>query len=206
MVKMFSYCLQNIYVYGQKQLNCMNWKTNENEEGTTKTSKCHWKENREKKTVTAWMDWATQQHRAMGIDVNNFISSFFLSPNSMWEESSEILIFLCCYYFATSYIFLVFSRFFFYALLFGLTCVLYLFFFCFVIFYFRFVMRILFGHSRVCCLVKGSNSIEWFELWFPKDTKHWIVLLCLVAFSHLKSAVMLKGMKILQYNYENAKI
>lgn len=98
----------------------------------------------EKEKAIAWMDWATANN------VNNFISSLFLSPSLMpkkIERVSHLFMLLLCdllvYFFRLSPFF---SLFHFYSLL------LFLPIWC-RDFYFSspFIMRIPFGHSHICC-------------------------------------------------------
>lgn len=135
------FCWPGIYAFGQKQTNCVNWKTNENEaKHTHSNEKKSERENRkeenknikrfsewEKEKAIAWMDWATANN------VNNFISSLFLSPSLMpkkVERVSHLFMLLLCdllvYFFRLSPFF---SLFHFYSLL--LFCL-----FCVVIFIF----------------------------------------------------------------------
>lgn len=152
------FCWPGIYAFGQKQTNCVNWKTNENEaKNTHSNEKKSERENRkeenknikrfsewEKEKAIAWMDWATANN------VNNFISSLFLSPQLNAEESWEsfssfyvITLRLVSLFFSIIPFFLTFP-FLFVASLLPILC---------RDFYFSssLIMRIPFGHSHICC-------------------------------------------------------
>lgn len=103
-----------------------------------------WSSEWEKEKAIAWMDWATANN------VNNFISSLFLSPQLNAEESWEsfssfyvITLRLVSLFFSIIPFFLTFP------FLFVAS------FFAYLVswFYFSspFMMRIPFGHSHICC-------------------------------------------------------
>lgn len=144
------------YAFGQKQVNCVNWKTNENEAKHTK--KFYYSRTKARKRVCEWRENGygingLSDMKRWGSNNVNILFHRFSCRQTQCEESCEILIFLC-YYFVTSWMLFFFhlpfslsttAAFF---SLFSEFCSF--FFFCNFLF-FLLVMRIPFGHCSVCC-------------------------------------------------------